>query len=198
MAIFPVEGAFWVGIILGGLHQLMLLYGGVQDWVLSPDRSTLLAMNKEGIVSLMGYLSLSLLAVALGMDIFAGTAFRRGRMGMVAALYYFLVQFGVQPSRRLANLPFVLGCWLLGTMQTQLLYREQNRMAPGVPMILEAVSMNQLTYFLVGNLLTGAINMSCYTLLQPPLKTISILVGYMALLSVLTIGLYNHGIRIKL
>lgn len=111
-------------LTLGGLallcaHQAALLLG-LSEYVMHAPRVGWLAANKEGVVSLPGYLGLSMLGSALG------EAFRprqslstwRAALGRLAALDGLLwlawaaVASAVQPtSRRLCNLAYVL--WVL-------------------------------------------------------------------------------------
>ncbi|EIW72255.1 hypothetical protein TREMEDRAFT_58415 [Tremella mesenterica DSM 1558] len=55
-----------LGLLIATVHQLSLHYAGIQTWVLSPLRNNLLSQNKEGLVSLPGYLSIYLLGLAAG------------------------------------------------------------------------------------------------------------------------------------
>ncbi|KZT26017.1 GWT1-domain-containing protein, partial [Neolentinus lepideus HHB14362 ss-1] len=47
-------------------HQLMLSWTGLQNFVLSAPRTNIVSANKEGIVSLFGYLSIHLLGLSAG------------------------------------------------------------------------------------------------------------------------------------
>ena len=52
--------------IVTALHQLLLVATPIQSFVLSTDRSNILAMNKEGLASFPGYLAIYLLGMDTG------------------------------------------------------------------------------------------------------------------------------------
>ena len=51
------------------VHEFALRFLGLQAWVLSPSRVGLVGLNKEGLVSLPGYVSIYLASLALGEQI---------------------------------------------------------------------------------------------------------------------------------
>jgi phosphatidylinositol glycan class W len=53
-------------IILLIFHQICLTFFGLSTFIQNDDRNGLLAANKEGIISLLGYLSLHLFFVEVG------------------------------------------------------------------------------------------------------------------------------------
>ncbi len=120
-----------MGVLIGVGYQVALLNTPLQDWVLSdpPKRHGLIEQNKEGIASLAGYLVIFLLGIDLGhylLPLDPYQAFRRrsrtryrektDKLMMVLAsfvvLYWSLYAAtwlaGVRPSRRMANLPYVI------------------------------------------------------------------------------------------
>lgn len=186
-----------MGLLLIMGHQ-MALSAGLQQFVLSSEpRRTLVEMNKEGLVSWPGYLALTLLSIGLGRDFFTAPRNLTWKLLVLGILYAISVGGDfVQPSRRLANLPFVVGVVLLTALQTCAYRWLVQRVS--VPSLLSSISRNQLVFFLAGNLLTGAINMAMYTLLQSYLTAFSVLIGYMAILSGISIVLHRLDISIKL
>lgn len=54
-----------VAFVLLIVHQYLLTYQGLTDFILNDDREGLFAANKEGIISIFGYLSLHLLFVEI-------------------------------------------------------------------------------------------------------------------------------------
>jgi phosphatidylinositol glycan class W len=51
-------------------HQICLTFFGLTNFIQNDDRNGLLAANKEGIISLLGYLSLHLFFVEVGRFLF--------------------------------------------------------------------------------------------------------------------------------
>ena len=199
--VVPVRHSFSVGLALGASYQIGLLWTGLQDWVLSSSRTGLLEMNKEGIVSLGGYLSLVVMAVGLGYDFFIMQDGRRGlfqKIGILTIIYFVLTGIlGATPSRRLANMSFGVGSILLTAVQMAG-YQILQQMDPSCPLIFEGMSRNQLSLFLLGNLLTGLINLSCFTLLQPDWSSLAILLVYMFIISIVGVLLDLCSVTIRL
>jgi phosphatidylinositol glycan class W len=199
--VIPAKYSFEAGLVLGAIYQISLLWTGLQSWVLADTRSGLLAMNKEGIVSLGGYLSLVVMAVGLGNDFFMVKDSRRRlfqKIGILAVVYYILTEIlGVTPSRRLANMSFGVGSILLTAVQMAG-YQILQQMDPSCPLIFEGISRNQLSLFLLGNLLTGLINLSCFTLLQPNWTALAILLVYMFIISIVGVLLDLCSVTIRL
>ncbi|KAK4705071.1 glucosaminylphosphatidylinositol acyltransferase, partial [Phenoliferia sp. Uapishka_3] len=57
----------WMGFIITLVHQLLLDQTDLQYWALTAERNTFLTQNREGIVSLPGYLAIYLLGTATGL-----------------------------------------------------------------------------------------------------------------------------------
>src|SRR5436309_1789266 len=55
-----------VSMILLTVHQLLLTGYGLTDFIQNDNRDGIVAANKEGIISLLGYLSLHLMFVEIG------------------------------------------------------------------------------------------------------------------------------------
>ncbi|KAI0816924.1 GWT1-domain-containing protein [Trametes gibbosa] len=68
-----------LGVIVAISHQLALSMGGIQGFVLDAPRAGIIAANKEGIVSVTGYLAVHLLGLSTGTLVLAPTPsyFRR-------------------------------------------------------------------------------------------------------------------------
>lgn len=66
------------------------------------------------------------------------------------------------------------------------------------PEILEAVNYNGLAYFLVSNVLTGAVNMMMRTLYVEDIEAVEIITAYMAVGTALFTVLYRYKIQIRL
>ncbi|GAA5944193.1 glucosaminyl-phosphotidylinositol O-acyltransferase [Sporobolomyces koalae] len=59
----------WVGLAISLGHQMLLTATPLQEWTLLAARTGLVSQNKEGIVSLPGYLAIHLLGLASGLYI---------------------------------------------------------------------------------------------------------------------------------
>lgn len=119
------------------------------------------------------------------------------------ALFWYVQEayFVSSISRRLANLPYVL--WVVSYNSTLLLgYNviESVVTKPEVAdsKILNAFNSNGLLSFLLGNLLTGLINMTINTLSCNAPVTFAILVTYGLVLSIIAVALDRYHIYIKL
>ncbi|KAG5900699.1 hypothetical protein JTB14_038217 [Gonioctena quinquepunctata] len=177
--VFPVKHIYISAILLITAHQV-LLQNGLQKFVLEDhyDRGTFIKANKEGIVSNFGYVALYLFSVYFGyvlnltkknqtkyklcLKIFLGAFL------FLALSVVFQQFFGI--SRRLANTAYCFWILFIGIFMTGLFYVLQimqesifGKKAVYTPYIFEAVNYNGLVFFLVGNVLTGLVNMSMYT-----------------------------------
>ncbi|CED82797.1 Uncharacterized membrane protein [Phaffia rhodozyma] len=225
------------GIILTLVHQALLSFYGLEQWAINSPRTNLLTMNKEGIVSFPGYLALYLLGLDLGQYILPPSArfaysLRRPTSKTISkpgslvpvlvglsAVWWTLLWitmgcgvdgWGVQVSRRLANLPYVLWItafnttFLLGYLAIQLAFepttiessREivSNRGA-SVPLLLAAGNTNAQLVFLIANLLTGLTNLSINSLEMTNVQAVGILIAYSG--AVYGIAWMLQGIQLK-
>lgn len=159
---------------------------GLRDWIFgSAPRDNFIYANREGICSMAGYEVLYLWGVVIKSLLpRKGDCFEQYRQAgiryMVAYLILFIFDFIAYsyfpPSRRCVNLGYVR--WIISislfhlsaliTYELTILLwnkRMQTKINRTIPCILESVNFNGLLFFLLGNLLTGLINLSMYTLL---------------------------------
>ena len=123
--------------------------------------------------------------------------------------------FGLQVSRRLANLPYV--AWVSALNCTQLLAfytveslafpnllsckdkdterRECERATSG---ILKAFNRNGLAIFLLANLLTGLVNLTLDTLSMDRLESMTILAAYVFIVTAVAVALDMWDLSVKL
>jgi hypothetical protein len=167
--------------------------------------------SREGICSLLGYISLYLASVALGRWLTTSYLNSDGkrfllRVSTIAAILWHIAIFTGPPSRRLANLSYVT--WLLAygcTLMLLLLLAQLVCLCLGVlthsnpytPTLLAAINYNSLAFFLLSNLLTGVINMSVHTLYVAPIGSVLILIIYMFLVCFTINKLYINSIKLK-
>ena len=127
----------------------------------------------------------------------------------VCCTAYIGLRIGV--SRRLANLPYIL--WvnalnsglllsfcLIETICFPEAYQRETATShdESTSKIMRAFNRNGLGVFLVANLLTGLVNLSINTLDVHPLTAMAVMIGYVALVTGLAMGLDTAGIKLKI
>ncbi|KAK2608445.1 Glucosaminyl phosphatidylinositol (GlcN-PI) nositol acylation protein [Conoideocrella luteorostrata] len=225
-----------LALIVGGIYQVLLESTNLKAYILTAPRTDLLSMNREGIFSFVGYLAIFLTGQDLGMfviprninprsNVSAGTQRNTLLMtiavwGLIwSALYYLSTSYtlglGLNVSRRLANLPYVLwvaafntlqifACCAIDTIFFPATYNaadgktERDANDTATSRVLRAYNRNGLAVFLVANLLTGLVNMTVKTLDVTPVETMAILLGYMGVLTGVAVCLDLYDISIKL
>ena len=224
-----------LALILGVGYQVLLESTGLKAYILTAPRVDLLSMNREGIFSFFGYLAIFLAGQDTGMYVLPRNITRTGSsaatqrttllMTMVVwSLAWLLLFFlstdyncgaGLSVSRRLANLPYVLGvvsfnsvqlmaCCLVETVFFPSFYNaadikaEKEAYEVATPRVLRAYNRNGLAVFLIANLMTGLVNMTVPTLDIGPVASVGILVAYSAVLTGVAVVLDAYNISIKL
>lgn len=201
-------------IMTGAAHQL-LLYVGMQDWIFSDlPRHSLISANREGITSLLGYVSLFFGAVYLGnlvnrpgkADTYRSLLFRLVILSIVGWFATAYAYHTVGISRKLANAGYnlwvlsltvsVLIQFTLGEIVLEMIYTK-TKTKPHVPEIFESINANGLFYFLLGNLMTGLINLTFQTLLLDKWTSIFLITLYKLILCVVAYVFYKKNIIIK-
>ncbi|KAK8065875.1 GWT1-domain-containing protein [Apiospora hydei] len=225
-----------LSVLLGVIYQMVLESTDLKAYILLAPRTDLLSKNREGICSFIGYLAIFLAGQDAGMymlprKISASRASTPGaqrnslllRMtvwtGVWAALYYFVTNpvrgAGLDVSRRLANLPYIL--WVAATNNVTILAyyaidafcfpafynandarTEREAYLTATSRVLRAYNRNGLAVFLVANLLTGLVNLTVPTLHVGPVATMGILLGYAATVTGIALGLDWLDVSIKL
>ncbi|EGV61011.1 Glucosaminyl phosphatidylinositol (GlcN-PI) nositol acylation protein [Yamadazyma tenuis] len=218
-----------VAFLIAATYELALCNTGLLQFILWPENrlDSLVTMNKEGLFSFFGYLSIFIFGQSFGSFVLTGRKTPNNLIGfnlqhkspkswltvstvkglVISTVFYQSLGYFVKESplffnisRRLANLPYVfmivaynsffLLCYclcneLIGDNDTH-------------SQILEAVNKNGLVYFLLGNLLTGLINMSINTLECDTKTSFLILLVYGIVTIFLVVGLDKRHIYIKL
>lgn len=198
----------WIGLLVSIVYQAALALG-LRDYVMDDSRQSLLDKNKEGVFSILGYLAIFLMAKRQGIAFSRAKVpaqWRQLRHDLVvysATLYllHFVVEWlGLETSRRQANFPYVL--WIAALTSGQLagaLWLEMRVGRYADSLVLEAVGRNQLAIFLIGNLLTGLVNMTMQTLLVTnQLIQVVIMTVYLLGLVAIALGLNHYQITIRL
>ncbi|KAG5921356.1 hypothetical protein E4U61_006835 [Claviceps capensis] len=142
------------------------------------------------------------------------------RAALWSTLYYLSTSYtlglGLNVSRRMANLPYVMWVAAFNTIQilaccaietfffpgmyshAQDATTEQEAIKTATSAVLGAYNRNGLAVFLVANLLTGLVNMTVRTLECRPVETMAILLGYMGAVTAVAVSLDYWDVSIKL
>ncbi|XP_066058030.1 phosphatidylinositol-glycan biosynthesis class W protein isoform X1 [Chamaea fasciata] len=247
LAVFPKHRAGLVAAALAVLYQLLLSTTSLKAFILHgsdgrDSRLGFLDANREGLLSLFGYLAIYLASVQVGLWLQQPRGSVRGWLGALRALALALVALWVllqlcqacsEPvSRRMANLPFciwvlahcllLLGFFLLADLAlvfTKLLVKgagvpccwelvqplnsrkkhgveaEQGKLSQ--PCLISAINKNQLLFFLLANVMTGAVNILVDTIHSKAAFTLCVLHLYMFLNCLVMDVLHARNIVLK-
>ncbi|VDM47864.1 unnamed protein product [Toxocara canis] len=178
------------GVVFAGIYQFLLQEEHLQEWLLSADvkRDDFLSANREGIYSLLGYLSFYYFSSVLATFV-SKTGIRLKSWiyrGMQLILWSFVL-FGLQklmesffgpPSRRIVNAPYIFEMLVFHTFltagflfvqiaslfgwaaQMPQFSPDENPFELVKPCLLRAVNRRAFAFFIISNLLTGAINIA--------------------------------------
>jgi glucosaminylphosphatidylinositol acyltransferase len=176
-AICPLRrgAALAMAAALLATYQIALSHFGISHWLERHDRdlSSVLDANKEGISSLVGYVSLLYLGRAAACVLASRPQHLSRWTGQVVAATAAMwavtlwLDASVHPiSRRMCNVPYVtwiaaLAGLLLGLgVLSEALAAALHDKGGAYPAVLAALSRRQLPVFLAANVLTGAVNLS--------------------------------------
>uniref|UniRef100_A0A1B6M3S8 Phosphatidylinositol-glycan biosynthesis class W protein n=2 Tax=Graphocephala atropunctata TaxID=36148 RepID=A0A1B6M3S8_9HEMI len=217
--------SFISGLFVVIIHQYLLSYS-LEAYVLSnKGRDNWFDANREGIISLCGYLSLYLISIFIASAVSSVNKQFSIRYktkiilclvfisSIIFVTLYYLKSIDLKVSRRLANLPFVL--WITAISLVILaiskvvellavcfLPIQQNLKSPVhvliTPAILESINNNGLLFFLVSNVFTGVINLYVDVLKLEALQSILILSIYMLVNCAIVFKLHLSNIKVKL
>lgn len=218
---------FFVALAIGVAYEFALQTTGLTAFILTDAnrKDSLLTMNKEGIFSFFGYLSIFIFGQSLGSFVLTTrktpnnllgtyTSKKKGNAWLTVSTVKGLVIYSVittvlfygvkesvltgNISRRIANLSYVM--WVVNYNCIFLLGYAlvEKLIGPMLSSILEAINSNGLAIFLVANLLTGLVNMTINTLEMGPGATYAILTIYAMSWTGLALALNHYGIYIKL
>lgn len=217
-----------VAFMITGVYELVLCNTDLLAYVLASDNrmNSIISMNKEGICSFFGYLSIFIFGQSFGSFVLTSTKTPNNLIefsltgkpkswltvtttkGLVIStiLYQTLAIFIKESplfynvSRRLANLPYVM--MIISYNSTfLLLYHLCDKLTNGKntgSKILDSVNKNGLFFFLIGNLLTGLTNMSINTLQCDDRTAFLVLLVYGLVITSAVYILDYFGIYIKI
>ncbi|KAL8903980.1 MAG: hypothetical protein Q9171_007206 [Xanthocarpia ochracea] len=218
------------------VYQVVLDATSLKAYVLTAPRDNLLSQNREGVFSFVGYFGIFLVGQAIGLDILprknpATITFVSGlgprhqiltRLLLWSAWFSVLLflatsyqTFGLQVSRRLANLPYMFWVSAFNCAQLALFCAIETLMFPGLysaaeistetrrcrhatSRVLGAFNANGLAIFLLANLLTGLVNLSTDTLQASRARAMVTLLLYTLALATIATTLHTKKISVKL
>lgn len=229
--------AHYMAITCLCLHEMNLQLGLSQYVMSDVSREiSFINANREGIISIPGYVSLYLISIWLGNQVvFHDKETIRPKDLMKVAVKFSFVclflwkmiyvcerMFGT--SRRLANMGYCFWISSIGLSMIILFmlleifilfvkFDQQDLRDPQeivkdssgkginrlkyVPLIFEAVNYNALLFFLVANLMTGAVNMLFQTMLLSDLGSLMIIGYYSFALLMIMVFLYVNKLKMK-
>ena len=232
----PYYGAWSFVIVVA--YEIALDYTELKGYILTAPRVTLLSQNREGVFSFFGYLAIFLAGQALGRDVLPRGSFtlptgpaspKRIRYSLLlrlaahVAVWTILFSWstayqrglGLQVSRRLANLPYVLWISAFNSVQITIFCVIETVVFPGVygatsftaekgesawatSRVLHAFNRNGLSLFLLANLLTGLVNLTLDTIGQSSAIAMFVLLIHAATVTFVALILDSWNLTIKL
>jgi len=223
------------------VYQAFLEGTSLQAYILTAPRVGYISQNREGIFSFWGYFVIFLTGQAIGLDVFPrdpetgnpNDSPYRKRVDLIKRLGYWwassfaqyvfstnhqsgcAIGLDIQPSRRLANLPYAE--WVIWFNCAQLLAYclTESLLFPGVygatdrsserrqidratSRVLRAFNHNGLAIFLLANLLTGLVNLTTDTLAMTRWSAMAVLGLYAGLVTAVAVELDQRNISIKM
>lgn len=231
-ATVPIHLDWLVALTLAGTYEACLLFTPLSSFLDSDDRTGLLAANKEGLASIAGYVSLHLASAAAART-FGYKPRNSARdwvvtglqcLGVSAASFAatYIMHTAVDPvSRRLANLPYCLWMFSLGTFgvplatavslvevalmpaDAQVDYNlfavtRADKCHNDVDLLWKSINYNGMAVFLLANILTGLVNIFFHPRTASDFVCLATLVGYIYVISIFAVFLYRKRIKLKL
>lgn len=211
-------------IIILCLHE-MFLELGLSKYVLNDvvERDNIFSANREGIISIPGYVGLYLASVYMGTLMQSDEEYIRPKelakkavkMGCLAIFSWKMIyvcdeMFGV--SRRTANMGYafwmisidstLLAAFMLNEILVYYLRFAEEKTSPAdssyLPIIINAINYNGLVFFLVANLLTGLVNILFQTMLLDLYISLTLITYYMFILCAIVVFLFINNIKLKI
>nr|CAI5839130.1 unnamed protein product [Callosobruchus analis] len=206
LTIFSIEYIHINATMLILAHEVLLENGLAMFVFENTERTNLIKANKEGLVSIVGYLSLYLYSVYFGYIINrqekASVKVLRCLKHAIISLILHVVfthYFGI--SRRLANAGYCYWVLFLGIYSLVSHFIVQEYLSDRSFLssyLFCAINYNGLVFFLLANVLTGLVNLTIDTNSVGPVTTLAILSIYSLLCCGVVSILYNKRIKVKI
>lgn len=217
--IFKEKTAWLSGIVLMLMYEISLTCG-LKDWVFgSVGRDTFLTANREGIVSCLGYVNLFLVSSYIGHIVHEKYEYKLekdilNKLSLSVCISWagtFVTNWVFDTSRCLANISYCCYIFAIGSTMFTLFYMYELSDVPikstdkhhkdilqncQVPIILAAINKNGLLFFLLGNLVTGLINLMFHTLYLSTFMSLLVIFLYMFIV-IMTIITVQYSKNVK-
>ena len=190
-------GAFVFSALLMWRYQ-QYLNNGLSDFILTADRTDFFSQNREGILGCCGFLAIYQMGLALRPLVTDSTKCLRNTLVLWGVFAGVLWVVPGEPSRRLNNMNYTL-CVLAHNCFVLFLFCLSERMQTvySPSLLVKAINFNQLPYFMLSNLLTGAVNLLVRTLYASDLTAFALVLSYQAVAIGAMVVLYLLRIRLK-
>lgn len=214
--VFKME-YLWINATLLMISHEVLLESGLKNYVImNVKRDNFISANREGIVSSLGYASLYLYSSYFGylLNLKGNTRFFKKVLLKFVVLIIFSLGLTIvlgnffNVSRKLVNSAycfwilfigiFVLGLFYVAEKVLEKFVKDKLGICVFSPFIFEAINYNGLGFFLLANILTGLVNLSCNTLEIGSLLSVIIISTYMLVNCAVICILYHKKIKFKL
>lgn len=225
--LFNLIPRFLVASLITVVYEIGLCRGGLLQFILTSENrlDNILTMNKEGIFSFFGYLSIFIYGQSFGPFVLTNKptynnliAFNNSTKksiltvttttGLIISTVVYQLIFKVvnesssfhAVSRRLANLPYVLmivayNSFFLLSYDLVDKFFGSNETGSN---ILDSTNKNGLVFFLIGNLLTGLVNLTINTLECDNKLATLIIMGYATVIVLIVYVMNVYKIYIKI
>jgi phosphatidylinositol glycan class W len=168
-----------VGTLLLCAYQIALSYFGIAEYIVNAERTNFFSQNREGILSLVGYVALFLISTQIGYYLMRPKTYREWwfcvyELLLGAVLCWLGAHisedfFHLYSSRRMVNVPYVLHVLSVNLVVLALclivdLLTPPNDNCDNLMTRIAGQRNAQLVVFLWANILTGVINLAMRTL----------------------------------
>ncbi|ADM11519.1 uncharacterized protein Eint_050710 [Encephalitozoon intestinalis ATCC 50506] len=149
---------FLLGLFLITIYEVVLKFSGLVGFIFSDQRKTFLEMNKEGLVAVIPYTSIFLMASEIGRicsskDKVRSKGFQVLRMSGIFGCLYAVSQLSNEGSRRLGNAGFVFWILTLHTLHMGIYMLFESVIVLHNPLTSMFCSSNMMFVFLFSNLI---------------------------------------------
>lgn len=180
----PGRSILLAAILTAVGYEILLKNTGLLEWVLTAPRTDLVSKNKEGLCSFIGYLSIFMFGNAFGLRILPKNVLIKDiiktgfKWTVLFHLALHVLTISTDPSRRLANLPYII--WVVafnsGLLFVLALLEYLFDLRPSSSYV--AVNRYGNTVFVLGNVLTGVVNLCINTIHTTRVSGVAILLVY--------------------